>query len=200
MGSSVVKKGPTRANLLDTTPGLIDLVAELYAAGLNNREMLENLPISDTNHASLRKYLKDDRVQRKVAEIMGERALRVRRKIDSEIDSRLSNPKRLRDMPAETLLKIRREYAPEVIHQAGEEAHEVMARLYRAASKNPELAEALNDLNMEDPNAPVAATSEEVIEGEPEIDVAASVEAALEQARNHDPVGEEHNPDSELSF
>lgn len=198
MGAEVTRTGPARRNMLDNTPGLIELIAELYSAGLNNKEMLENLPISDP--AALRKYLKDERVQAKTAEIMGERALRVRRKIDSEIDSRLSNPKRLRDMPADTLLKIRREYAPEVIHKAGEEAHEVMTRLFLAARKNPALANALNDLNMDDPSAPVAATSEEVIEQEPEIDVQASVDAALEQVRNPDPIVEEHNPDDGVGF
>ena len=199
MGTEITRSGPARRNMLDKTPGLIELVAELYAAGLNNKEMLENLPISDP--AALRNYLKDERVQQKVAEIMGERALRVRRKIDSEIDSRLSNPKRLRDMPADTLLKIRREYAPEVIHQAGEEAHEVMARLFLAARKNPALAEALNDLNFDNPEV-IDSTSVEVVE-EPEegaIDVAAAVEVALEQVRNPDPVVEEANPDSEIGF
>lgn len=196
--SEIVRSGPARRNMLDTTPGLIELVAELYAAGLNNKEMLENLPISDPK--SLRQYLKDERVQKAVAEIMGERAVRVRRKIDTEIDSRLSNPKRLRDMPVDSLLKIRKEYAPEVIHQAGEEAHEVMARLFMAARRNPALAQALNDLNFDNPSAPVAATSEEVLDAEAEeepIDVAAAVEAALAPNKPDD---DTPDPDSGLTF
>jgi len=165
--------------MLENTPGLRELVAEFYAAGFNNREMLEELPISDP--VTLRKWLKDDGVQQIVQNIMGERAVRVRRKIDTEIDARLSNPKRLRDMPVDSLLKIRKEYAPEVIHQAGEEAHEVMSRLYRAARKNPELANALNALNFDDPDAPVAATSEEITpEGHnPAINVEEAVAEAL---------------------
>lgn len=178
-----------RPNMLDNTPGMVELVAELYAAGLNNREMLEQLPISDA--ATLRRWLKDERVQQHTATIMGERALRVRRKIDSEIDGRLENPVRLREMPVDTLLKIRKEYAPEVIHQAGEEAHEVMTRLYRAARKNPALANALNDLNFDDPDAPVAAASSEVIDADaeelPAIDVQAAVDAALEKKRKPEP-------------
>lgn len=183
MSDLVPRSGPGRPTLLDKQPGLIELVAELYAAGLKQSEILDELPISQA--ATLRNWLKDERVVVHVEEIMRERSKRIRRKVDGEIEKRLSDPKRLRNMPEESLLKIRKEMSSDFPDRGSTDAEHtrIIEQLYLEAANNPAAAELIQKLNL-DPEATITVTAEEIEDAEEapaEIDVNAVLQSALQE-------------------
>lgn len=156
-----------RRSLLEDTPGLIDLVAELYASGMTHREMMEHLPITD--RGALGRWLKDPRVQVATQKIMQERSIRIRRKVDGELEARVSDTNRLRQMPPETLLKIRKDLSSDFIEgTTGPEMHQTISDLWLLAATDPEAARILNKLNlMQDGDVKeIAAAVEEVEDAE----------------------------------
>jgi hypothetical protein len=181
------RTSPGPRTMLDRQEGLIEFVAELYASGMSQRDMIEELPISD--RATLSKWIKDERVSLKVEEILREKSLRIRRKVDAELEARVSDKKRLQHMPPETLLKIRSELSKDFPERDGTDAEHVriVEALYLKAAHNPAAAELIRELNL-DPEGTITATGEEVTEAEvvepdpdalPPIDVDASLAAAF---------------------
>jgi len=188
----VPRRGPGRPTLLDKQPGLIELVAELYAAGLKQQDILAELPVSDTQ--TLRNWLKDERVAAKVEEIMREKSMRIRRKVDGELEARVSDPNRLRQMPPETLLKIRSELSKDFPERGSSDAEKtrILEKLYLMAATNPAAAQLIGELNL-DPEDTVTVTAEEITDAE-EVE-AIDVDAVLANALKED----EPPPDSGLS-
>lgn len=177
MGAEMTKRG--RPTLLDKQPGLIELVAELYASGMKQGDILDNLPISDPQ--TLRNWLKDERVLVLVEEILRDKSIRIRRKIDGELEARVADPKRLRQMPPETLLKIRSELSKDFPDRRDSDAEHtrVVEQLYLMAATNPAAAELIAKLNL-DPDDTVTVTAEEIHEDDVEaIDVDAVLAEAL---------------------
>lgn len=180
------RPSPGPRTMLDRQEGLIEFVAELYASGMKQKDMIEELPISDRN--TLSKWLKDERVTLKVEDILREKSLRIRRKVDAELEARVSDNNRLRQMPPETLLKIRAELSKDFPAREGTDAEHVriVEALYLKAASNPAAAELIRELNL-DPEGTITATGEEVTDAEvvepddalPAIDVDASLAAAF---------------------
>lgn len=186
MSNVVPRSGPGRPTLLDKQPGLIELVAELYAAGMKQSEILEELPISQA--ATLRSWLKDERVVIKVEEIMRERSMRIRRKVDGEIEKRLSDPNRLRNMPEESLLKIRKEMSADFPDRGSTDAEHVriVEALYLEAAENPAAAELIRKLNL-DPSDTITVSAEEVAPEDEELEEI-DVDAVLKAAQQADDI------------
>lgn len=191
MSDIVPRSGPGRPTLLDKQPGLIELVAELYSSGMNQDQMLENLPIS--TKAALRRWLKDERVVLQTEEIMRERSLRIRRKVDGELEKRLGDPNRLRHMPEESLLKIRKEMSSDFADRGASDAEHtrIIEQLYLAAANNPAAAELIAHLNL-DPDGTTTVTAEEVQDADvvddadepPPIDVDAALAEAFKETED----------------
>lgn len=191
--SNIVKSGPGRRSLLDRQEGLIELVAELYASGMTKKKMLEELPV--TQNATLNNWLKDERVQSKVEEILREKSLRIRRKVDAELEARVSNKQRIQQMPPETLLKIRSELSKDFPENRTSDAEHtrIIEQLYLEAANNPAAAELIQKLNL-DPEGTITTTAEDVTDAEvepddalPAIDVDAALKAAFESEEQPEP-------------
>ena len=159
----------------------------MYAAGMTQKKMIEELPVS--HPATLRNWLKDDRVQSKVEEILREKSLRIRRKVDAELEARVSNKQRIQQMPPETLLKIRAELSKDFPENRTSDAEHtrIIEQLYLEAANNPAAAELIQKLNL-DPDGTITTTAEDVTDAEeiepdeslPAIDVDATLQAALD--------------------
>lgn len=196
MSKALARQTPGPKTLLDRQEGLIEFVAELYASGMTLVDMIEQLPITD--RATLRKWIADPRVSEKVEEILREKSLRIRRKVDAELEARVSDKRRLQMMPPETLLKIRAELSkdfPEVSSSDAEQ-NRIIDQLYLLAANNPAAAEVISQLNL-DPEGTVTATVEEVTEAEvveepdPDAPPAIDVDNALKAAFAKDDIDPE---------
>lgn len=184
--SNIVPSGRGRPSLLDKQEGMIEFVAELYASGMTKAAMIEELPISD--RATLNNWIKDERVSMKVEDILREKSLRIRRKVDAELEARVSDKRRLQMMPPETLLKIRSELSKDFPEKTASDAEHVkiIEQLYLLAATNEAAAELIQKLNL-DPEGTITATGEEVQDAEvveeedvpPPIDVDAALAAAF---------------------
>lgn len=183
--SNIVPSGRGRPSLLDKQEGMIEFVAELYASGMTKSAMIEELPISD--RTTLNNWIRDERVAMKVEEILREKSLRIRRKVDAELEARVSDKRRLQMMPPETLLKIRSELSKDFPEKTASDAEHVkiIEQLYLMAATNEAAAELIQQLNL-DPDGTITATGEEVQDAEvveedvpPPIDVDAALAAAL---------------------
>mgnify|MGYP001053231998 CR=1 FL=1 len=181
MSNIVPRSGPGRPTLLDKQPGLIELVAELYASGLKQKDILEEIPASDPQ--TLRNWLKDERVVQKVEEIIRERTLRIRRKIDGELEKRIADPNRIRQMPPESLLKIRDSMTKDLPPRSASDAEQtrIIEQLYLMASTDPAAAALIAKLNL-DPEGTVTVTAEEIVDDAEEAPAAIDVETVLEAA------------------
>lgn len=80
-------------------------LAEAYVAGASVTELAETFGCT---RATVRKWLKDPRIQGAITQGMTERVNRLTRKIDTELENRIAGP-HLKHMPLDELLKIRRE-------------------------------------------------------------------------------------------
>lgn len=138
-------------NRLDTTPGLRDLVAEVYAAGMTRKAMSEHLNCTDK---TLKRWLADPEVSVKVEALLRERIIRIRRRVDGELEARIGNKRRLSQMPEETLLKIRKELAADLpVRTDASSAERAVEKLWLIAADNPEAAKILHMLGLDDGEA-----------------------------------------------
>ena len=150
MGTEVARK-MGRPNRLDTTPGLRDLVAEMYATGMTRKAMAEQL---ETTDKTLKRWLADPEVSVKVEALLRERIIRIRRQVDGELEARIGNKRRLSQMPEETLLKIRKELAADLpARQDASSAERAVEKLWLIAADNPEAAKILHMLGLDDSEA-----------------------------------------------
>jgi transposase len=117
------------------------LVAEAYTSGMSSEAMAEEL---DCHRDTVYQWIKDPRVQIYITRLTRERVNRITRKVDSEIEGRLSH---VSNMKIDELLKIRKEYLERTMKTQGEvDSAATTNEVAEAMDQNPDLAEALRAL------------------------------------------------------
>lgn len=123
-------------------PEFAKAVAEAYINGMSRAEMSE---IFGSHKDTISDWCRDPRVQAHAARFAQERVLRITRKIDNEIESRVEDAD---DMETELLLKIRKEFLDRSLkidlNSAKDDAG-TMSDALDALEDNPELASQLKE-------------------------------------------------------
>ncbi len=126
-----------------SNPEFAKAVAEMYINGASRAEMADEFGV---HRDTISIWTGDPRVQAHASRFAQERMLRITRKIDTEIESRLRD---VDEMEPELLLKIRKEFlergAKQAVSSLGQDTN-VINDAISAMEENPDLAEALKKL------------------------------------------------------
>lgn len=126
-----------RISLLDQDPERIELLAELSYLATPRPEIAKAMGVSPD---TITNWRKDERVQKKITQLMRERANRIRAHTDTRIEQMLREGK---DLSTDQLLRIRNEFTADLPAELPSDGASVLAELMEAASKDPLLARAL---------------------------------------------------------
>lgn len=131
-----------RTNRLDD-PEFAQAVADAYVSGASNAAIAETL---NCHKDTIRWWVRDPRVRARVRTGLRERAERISRKIDGEIERRLAD---LSDMEIQDILKVRKEFLDRPLKQledGGASEAGATNELAEAMDADPELASELMTL------------------------------------------------------
>lgn len=127
-------------------------VAHMHAAGYSRRQIAEELCAqlhleSPPNESTISRWLKRDDIKKEVAKIMGERAQRIRRHVDTRVEALLTEETTLKKLTVKDLVAIRKEYAPSISTPQDEEDKEFekLKMAFNAASENPEAVKQIKE-------------------------------------------------------
>lgn len=124
-------------------PDFARQIAELYVRGVSREEMAEEL---GCHRDTISVWVKDPRVAAHARKIAVDRATRISRRIDSEMEGRLAY---ISTWEIDTILKVRKEYLDRPLKvAAGEDVDTAKAtnELAEALDQNPDLAKQLAEL------------------------------------------------------
>jgi len=138
-------------------PDFAKQVAELFAAGASRQDMCDALGVKDRD--TITRWRRDPRVKGLVLKIIEDRILQVTRKVDGVIAERLEHAE---EMTIQELIMIRKEFLGGALRAQTERAdEETVAEAQDWIEKNPEAAEALEELLRTGKLPGVAAAVEE---------------------------------------
>ena len=128
------QSGPGRPSVLDSTD-TVEEFAEAWAAGATRAELAEMFKVTKQ---TITKWTQRDDVKEAAKKIIGDRALKVKRKTDTQIENLLENPE---ELTVDEILKIRKAFAPDVPQDATMTDEEMIAKAMALLDENPEKAE-----------------------------------------------------------
>ena len=138
--------GQGRPSYLDND-AIFEIFCQAEASGMTREQALD-LILEETGTEvkqvkTVSEWRKNPRVKRRVAEITRERAIKVAREIDTELERRMAEADKI---PTEVLLKMRKEFVGDNLRAKLDEADEnTVGEMRDWAAENPDLAKALAD-------------------------------------------------------
>lgn len=146
--------------------------AAAYVAGATIVELMETFKIGSRNTVHV--YLRDERMKALIAKETTERVTRMTRKLDAELENRISGP-HLKHLPLDELLKIRKEIVGPAAQRIQvdknvtvEKNETISLDLWGALDGNPEAMERLGRMLSPGPQNDTDVVEGEVVEDEAE--------------------------------
>ena len=136
--------GQGRPSML-SNPAVLEAFCQAEAAAMTREQAIdyifENTDVEVRDLKTITAWRKDVRVKRRVADITRERAVRVARSVDTELERRMAKAD---EIPTDLLLKMRKEFVGDNLRSQMDEADErTVGEARDWVAENPDKAKAL---------------------------------------------------------
>lgn len=131
---------------IDQIEGGVEAFAQAWADGANRRQLCEEFGVESVD--TITNWTNRDDVKAAAGKYIRDRVLKVKRSVDAKIEQAIADLHPVDDIDA--LLKIRKEFAPDVPRDAEASSLELLEMAFEELDKNPELAAKLRESQQPD--------------------------------------------------